>query len=107
MGKSRPGRQSAAKKSPFDINKYAQWILIVLVLVVYLPVLNLDLTQLDDTVFINDKHDFISHLSNLPKAFAEGCFNTQDIYYRPMLLAYFMFLNPFSSRTSITAFHLG
>src|SRR5437868_13031466 len=91
-------------KPPTDFYQYAHWILILMALICYLPVLNLDLTQLDDTVFINDKHDFISHFSNIPKAFLQGCFNEQDIYYRPVLLVYFILLYPFSSAKSITVY---
>lgn len=87
--------------------KYAHWIFIAVGLICYLPVLNLGLTQLDDTVFINDKHDFISNISNIGKAFAQGCFNEKDIYYRPLLVVYFMLLYPFTSKTSITAYHFG
>ncbi len=94
-------------KAPTDLYQYANWILILLALICYLPVLNLDLTQLDDTVFINDKHDFISHFSNIPKAFTQGCFNEQDIYYRPVLLVYFILLFPFTSLKSIAIYHFG
>jgi hypothetical protein len=94
-------------KAPVDFYQYAHWLLILLALICYVPVLNLNLTQLDDTVFINDKHDFISHFSNIPKAFVQGCFNEQDIYYRPVLLVYFILLYPLTSKTSITAYHFG
>jgi tetratricopeptide (TPR) repeat protein len=105
---AKPAKKSKQPaKAPTDFYRYAHWILILLALICYLPVLNLDLTQLDDTVFINDKHDFISHFSSIPKAFVQGTFNEQDIYYRPVLLVYFILLNPFTSHTSITAYHFG
>lgn len=94
-------------KPPADPYRFAKWFLVLFALICYLPVLNLDLTQLDDTIFINDKHDFVSHFSNIPKAFEEGCFNEKDIYYRPMLLVYFIALNPLTSKTSIAAYHFG
>ncbi|MEO8086304.1 MAG: tetratricopeptide repeat protein [Bacteroidota bacterium] len=106
MAKPTPKKKHPAKQ-PTDFYQYANWILILLALICYLPVLNLDLTQLDDTVFINDKHDFISHFSNIPKAFVQGCFNEKDIYYRPMLLVYFILLAPFSSVKSIVIYHFG
>lgn len=102
-----PKKTKQAANAPTDLFRYANWALILLALICYLPVLNLDLTQLDDTVFINDKHDFISHFSNIPKAFLQGCFNEQDIYYRPMLLVYFILLFPFTSAKSIVIYHLG
>jgi tetratricopeptide (TPR) repeat protein len=115
MAKPQPKEKQISKKPggpkpsthPADYYQYASWILILLALICYLPVLNLDLTQLDDTVFINDKHDFISHFSNITKAFTQGAFNEQDIYYRPVLLVYFILVFPFSSHKSIAAFHLG
>ncbi len=102
-----PKKEKHPVKTSTDFFQHAHWILILLALVCYLPVLNLDLTQLDDTVFINDKHDFISHFSNIAKAFTLGCFNVQDIYYRPVLLVYFILLNPFTSHKSIAAYHFG
>lgn len=86
---------------------YSVLILIVLTVLCYLRVLGLDLTQLDDTIFINDKHTFISSYKNIPVAFTQGCFSEKDIYYRPILLVYFILLNPFTSQTSITVYHFG
>ncbi len=94
------------QQTPFYY-KYPAWVFVLLVLICYLPVLKLGVTQLDDTVFINDKHDFISKFSNIGAAFKQGCFNEQDIYYRPMLLVYFILLYPFSSPKSVLIFHLG
>ena len=105
---AKPGKKNkTAAKAPVDLYQYAPWLLILLALICYLPVLSLDLTQLDDTVFINDKHDFISHFGNIPKAFRQGCFNEKDIYYRPVLLVYFILLYPFTSAKSIAIFHFG
>ena len=106
MAKPPPKKKQQAKTSK-DLYQFANWILILLALICYLPALNLDLTQLDDTVFINDKHDFISHFGNIFKAFSQGAFNEHDIYYRPVLLAYFILLNPFTSHKSIAAYHFG
>ncbi len=88
-------------------NKYSIWILIGVTFLCYLRVLGFNVTQLDDTVFINDKHDFISSFKNIPAAFTQGCFNEKDIYYRPFLLVYFILLNPFTSKSSIAAYHFG
>jgi len=107
MAKPQPHKKKQPVKKPTDFYQYANWLLLLLALICYLPVLNLDLTQLDDTVFINDKHDFVSHISNIPKAFVQGAFNEKDIYYRPMLLVYFILLNPLTSKTSITIYHFG
>jgi len=88
-------------------NNYAIWILLALTFLCYLRIPGFNLTQLDDTVFIQDKHDFIKSFKNIPAAFTQGCFNEKDIYYRPVLLVYFILLYPFTSRTSIAAYHLG
>lgn len=98
-------KNKKSEKAPTDFFRYSNWALILLAIICYLPVINLDLTQLDDTIFINDKHDFISKFSNIPKAFAQGCFNEQDIYYRPMLLVYFIVLFPLTSSKSIAIYH--
>ena len=107
MAKQNPQKKKQPVKKPTDFYQYANWFLLLLALICYLPVLNLDLTQLDDTVFINDKHNFVSHFSNIPKAFVQGAFNEKDIYYRPVLLVYFILLNPFTSKSSITIYHFG
>lgn len=103
MATKKKNKQPA--KQSTDFYQHANWILVLFALICYLPVLNFDLTQLDDTIFINDKHDFISHFSNIAKAFSQGCFNEKDIYYRPVLLVYFIVLNPFASTKSITIYH--
>ncbi|HKR06203.1 MAG TPA: hypothetical protein VJY62_16325 [Bacteroidia bacterium] len=88
-------------------NKYAIWILLAVTFLCYIRILGFNVTQLDDTVFINDKHEFISSFKNIPAAFTQGCFNEKDIYYRPVLLVYFILLNPFTSKSSIAVYHLG
>src|SRR6187401_3362332 len=107
MAKPQPQKKKQPVNKQTDYYQYANWLLLLLALICYLPVLNLDLTQLDDTVFINDKHNFVSHFSNIPKAFFQGAFNERDIYYRPVLLVYFILLNPFTSKSSIVAYHFG
>jgi tetratricopeptide (TPR) repeat protein len=107
MAKPNPQKKKQPVNKPTDFYEYSNWLLLLLALICYLPVLNLDLTQLDDTVFINDKHNFVSHFTNIPKAFVQGAFNEKDIYYRPVLLVYFILLNPFTSKTSITVYHFG
>src|SRR4051794_37243584 len=86
---------------------YSIWILLAVTLLCYLRITGFNLTQLDDTVFISDKHDFISHFKNIPVAFTQGCFSEKDIYYRPLLIVYFILLNPFTSHSSFVAYHLG
>jgi hypothetical protein len=88
-------------------NNYSIWILLAVTLLCYLRITGFNLTQLDDTVFISDKHDFISHFKNIPAAFMQGCFNEKDIYYRPLLIVYFILLNPFTNHSSFVAYHLG
>ena len=107
MAKPAKKKHKQSVKTPVDYYRYANWFLILLALICYLPVLNLDLTQLDDSVFINDKHNFISHFANIPTAFVQGCFNEKDIYYRPVLVVYFILLNPLTSAKSIAIYHFG
>lgn len=99
-------KQTTSIDQPSVIYNYGQWILMAVALLLYLPALKLDLTKLDDTIFINDKHDFLSKLTNLPSAFTQGVFGERDIYYRPLLLVYFMFVYPFTSTSSIVAYHV-
>jgi len=102
---------AVTKKKDFEkipaYNKYSIWILLAVTFLCYLRVLEFNVTQLDDTVFINDKHDFVSSFKNIPAAFSQGCFNEKDVYYRPLLVIYFILLNPFTSKSSIAAYHFG
>ncbi|MEP7170772.1 MAG: hypothetical protein ABI855_15495 [Bacteroidota bacterium] len=97
------------KHSDTDLktDKYAIWILLAITFFCYLRISGFNVTQLDDTVFIQDKHDFIKSFKNIPVAFAQGCFNEKDFYYRPLLLVYFILLNPLTSKSSVAAFHFG
>ncbi len=57
------------------------------VLVVYFPSLQYGLTDLDDTIFIRDFHEYNEHLSNLAVSFQRGLFDAvKDPYYRPLFM---------------------
>ncbi|MBA2408132.1 MAG: glycosyltransferase family 39 protein [Chitinophagales bacterium] len=79
--------------------------LTIAVLVLYLPSINFDFTELDDSIFIKEQQEYNSHLSNLGTSFKRGVFNeTEDVYYRPLLLNSFI-LNYQISKTNIKGYH--
>lgn len=86
--------------------RFANLILIAAVLIVYLPTLGLDYTELDDSIFIKETSDYNRDLSNLSTSFQRGVFNpTEDIYYRPLLLNSFI-LNYQISGEDIKGWHV-
>lgn len=85
--------------------KYPLLWLIAVVLLVYLPTLQLGFTELDDTIFIKELHDFNEDLSNVFASFNRGVFDaTKDTYYRPMFLIS-MILNYQVSGENIAGYH--
>lgn len=62
-------------------------ILALAVIVVYFSSFSFGLTELDDTIFIRDFHDFNENLQNLVGAFHRGLFDAvKDPYYRPLFM---------------------
>lgn len=88
------------------------WI-IVAGLLLYSKTLSFDFTHLDDKQLIVDNLDFISDISNIPKAFQQKVFPTSPIpYYRPMLTLSLIFdaqlggPNPFIYHLSNVIIHI-
>jgi len=80
--------------------------LIAVVIVVYAGSFSSGFTELDDTIFINERQDYNSDISNLGTSFERGVFDaTKDTYYRPLLLDSFV-LNHQISGTSIKGYHV-
>ncbi|MCS6917875.1 MAG: hypothetical protein RMK52_04270 [Chitinophagales bacterium] len=68
-----------------------QWILAALAVVLYLPSIKLGFTELDDSIFIKEISHYYQSWNNLITSFRRGVFHeTQDIYYRPLLLNSFL-----------------
>ncbi len=62
---------------------------------VYLPALRYGFVGYDDTLLIHDNHEFLSHVSNAPRAFLQDAwhvpgFQGSRAYYRPILTLSFM-----------------
>ena len=59
--------------------------LVVAALVIYIPTLFFDYTELDDTIFISDFQAYNENLHNVITAFQRGLFDAvKDPYYRPL-----------------------
>jgi hypothetical protein len=60
-------------------------------ILVYIPVMKLGFTMLDDSIFIVENQFYNSDLSNLYQSFRRGLFNPEnDFYYRPVFLVDFI-----------------
>ena len=61
--------------------------LVLLAVLIYAPTFKYGLTELDDTIFIRDFHDYNEHFSNLFSSFHRGLFDAlKDPYYRPVFM---------------------
>jgi hypothetical protein len=59
--------------------------LIVAVVIVYFPTFYFGLTELDDSIFIREFHQYNEDLGNLVNSFHRGLFDAaKDPYYRPL-----------------------
>jgi len=78
--------------SPWYLRKKVIFFLLMAVpLVVYIKVVTLDFTMLDDAIFIKENQPFNSDIHNLSIAFQRGVFNpANDFYYRPVFLVDFI-----------------
>jgi 4-amino-4-deoxy-L-arabinose transferase-like glycosyltransferase len=87
-----PAASVAAKSQPktdttaFEIRRPFLW-LIVAALAVYVPTFFFGLTELDDSIFINEFRAYNEDTGNLIASFARGLFDAvKDPYYRPLFL---------------------
>jgi len=66
----------------------------------------LGFTELDDTIFVNEFHAYNEKPASLIQSFQRGVFSdTNDIYYRPMLLNSFVVNTLMTDDNSLKPFH--
>lgn len=88
-------------KIPFP----ALWLSLIVVLV-YAGSFKLGYTELDDIIFINEQAEYNADISHVAHSFSRGVFHeTNDTYYRPLLLNSFV-LNAQISGTDIKGYHV-
>ncbi len=76
----------------YSRKKYILLLLIAVPLLVYIKVVTLGFTMLDDTIFITENQAFNSNIHNVSVAFQRGVFSAdKDFYYRPVFLVDFIF----------------
>jgi hypothetical protein len=107
----RPTKQNLKKPGkviapPWYMRKKVIFFLLVAVpLVVYIKVVTLDYTMLDDSIFIKENQPFNSDIRNVTIAFQRGVFSqTKDFYYRPVFLVDFILESKFFS-INIAGYH--
>src|SRR3989338_2260876 len=77
-----------------NARSFLPYVLIAIVgFALYFPVIFFGYTYLDDNVLILQRKEFLTDLSNLPRAFTEDVFHQPSggSYYRPLLTLSFMF----------------
>lgn len=85
--------------------KFILLLLLAVPLLVYIKVVTLDYTMLDDSIFIKENQPFNSDIHNVSKAFHRGVFSeVNDSYYRPVFLADFIIESQFFG-TSVAGYH--
>ncbi|HSY62163.1 MAG TPA: hypothetical protein VK796_09820, partial [Cytophaga sp.] len=90
-------KKKQSLQEPLKTNSYVHVlypfsIILTISIFLYIKSLSFGLTQLDDSIFIKDFHDLFSNIKNLGHLFFRGVFfETNDSYYRPLLMVSFMF----------------
>jgi tetratricopeptide (TPR) repeat protein len=90
-------KKKQSVQEPLNANSYVHVlyplsIILTISIFLYIKSLSFGLTQLDDSIFIKDFHDLFSNSKNLGHLFFRGVFfETNDSYYRPLLMVSFMF----------------
>jgi hypothetical protein len=106
---SKKNRKEYVKKQAGVNNSFNSWLiaalLSVIVLVVYFPSFSNGLTELDDTIFMNENKEYNKDISNLGTSFNRGVFGKEDSYYRPMLLNSYI-LNFQVSKDDVKGYHI-
>ncbi|MFC1679692.1 tetratricopeptide repeat protein [Elusimicrobiota bacterium] len=92
---------------PFPDSGWRAYAWLGIVFVLYLRTLSFELTFLDDNFLLRDKLSYLSDLSNIPAAFAQGSWlgRGSDVYYRPLVIVSMM-LDAAVGRGSLAVFHL-
>ncbi len=114
--------KSAAKKNKALEKTADKWyygetnlllLLAGITILVYIPVMTLGFTMLDDSIFIVENQFYNRDLSNLYQSFSRGLFNPEnDFYYRPVFLIDFILesrlfgVNPAGYHFSNLLFHV-
>ncbi len=95
-----------SKPAIFTIGRPMLWLALA-ALVVYLPSLFFDYTELDDTIFIRDFQAYNEHLHNIVTAFQRGLFDAvKDPYYRPLFSDAMIINYHFSGLENAWGYHL-
>jgi len=75
------------EKTDIFVIPYPIVLLIASVLLIYFKCFSFGVTELDDTIFIRDFHEYNENLSNLWMSFQRGLFDAvKDPYYRPLFM---------------------
>lgn len=94
-----------AKNSTLIQIKYPLLWLLGITFLLYVGSLNFGFTELDDTIFVTEIQSYNEQSSNLIHSFKRGVFSeTNDTYYRPMLMDSFI-LNHMFSGTDVKGYH--
>ncbi|NDC41248.1 MAG: hypothetical protein EBZ77_06830 [Chitinophagia bacterium] len=101
-----PVTPAAKGNSLFSLDNAGIW-LAVIAMLLYLPSLSFQFTELDDSIFIREFNNYYENPdTNLFTAFTRGLFNpTNDPYYRPIFLDV-MFINHKLNGEDIFGYHL-
>lgn len=90
--KKKQAVQESTIRTDYVHISYPISIIIAIGIFLYIKSLSFGLTQLDDSIFIKDFHTLFSDIKNLGHLFFRGVFfETNDSYYRPLLMVSFMF----------------
>lgn len=83
-------------------------LLVIIAMVIYLPTLSFGFTELDDSIFIKEFHQYNSDISHLFTSFKRGLFDAvKDPYYRPMFLDSMILNNMLGAGEHILGYHIG
>ena len=108
MNSKKNNRDYAKKQTGVNISLNS-WLIAALlsitVFFVYFPSLSNGLTELDDTIFINENKEYNKDISNLVTSFNRGVFAKVDSYYRPMLLDSYI-INYQVSKDDVKGYHI-
>ena len=87
------------------INYPVVWLALI-AFVIYCPTFSFGFTELDDSIFIRDFHNYNENLANLLTSFQRGLFDAvKDPYYRPLFLDS-MIINNLFSGDNIISYHI-
>lgn len=98
--------QPTLKAERTFIVKYPMLLLVLAIILVYAVSIGFGYTELDDSIFITQYHEYNEHLSNLVTSFHRGVFDpVNDVYYRPLFLDS-MILNYAICEDNVAGYHV-